>query len=388
MTNRNQKTMEASNAKIFAERIKIVLKYLKEIKISQFEIEEQLNYTSLSKAKNYSRYPQQIIERYTREELFNKILDEYGLAFNSESNSVFKKDSKIHGSPSNTSLNYIMYYYAFARETVGKAIVRIINDKKVVMDYRYDEHWEGSFQVIENYTFIDVEKTGGVTPVRKLICLFSGTRKTGRPILLGTYSTIKRDGFPAAGKIVFERVDDKAMLATKIKNKADPRIAYYLMNKVWVSETFTPNTLDNLSQSYKLINRFAGSYLFFYPKRNNEIEKGELIFNNDSSLHLSLKNMTYSGITNPVDNHTLRLELNDDAGFSEVVENRISLLMETSKSKYEPFYHCVGISNALESNSNSFECLIIEKKDFDQTPKEIREKSINCLIGTNTLNAK
>ena len=376
--------MEASNAKIFAERIKIALKYLKEIKISQFEIEEQLNYTSLSKAKNYSRYPQQIIERYTREELFNKILDEYGLAFNAENNSVFKKDSKIKTPSSNTSLNYIMYYYAFARETVGKAIVRIINDKKVVIDYRYDEHWEGTFQVIENYTFIDVEKTGGVTPVRKLICLFSGTRKTGRPILLGTYSTIKRDGFPAAGKIVFERVDDKSLLATKIKNKADPRIAYYLMNKVWVAETFTPNTLDNLSQSYKLINRFEGNYLLFYPKSNKEIEKGELTCNNDSSLHLSIKNMTYSGVMNPVDNHTMRLELNDDAGFSEVIENRISLLMETSKSKYEPFYHCVGISNALESSCNSFICLLIEKKLFDQTKKEERENIMNWLSETNS----
>jgi len=93
--------------------------------------------------------------------------------------------------------------------------------------------------------------------------------------------------------------------------------------------------------------------------------------------------MSYSGIINPIDNHTMKLELNDDAGFSELMENRISLLMETSKSKYEPFYNCFGISNSIESSCNSFNCLLIEDELYEQMSTEKKENIMSQLTNTN-----
>lgn len=376
--------MSISNSKVFAERIYKVLEYLKQFKILQTEIEDRLNYTSLSKAKNYDQYPQTIIERKTREELFNLILESYNLIYDEESDSFQKKESEITIKKDNNTLYYIMYYYAFARQTTGRAIVQIINNKRVIMDYRLDEHWEGTYNVIENYTFIFVEKLGGVTPVQKLICLFSGTKKHGRPILLGTYSTIKRDGFPAAGKIVFERINDKKLIGKKLKSEPDPRIAYYLKDNVLVSDTFTPNTLNDLTNKYKIINRYVGEYYFFYYI-SGKIMKAEMSCHEDSKVYLNIDKITYSGSLHPIDNHTMRIEVNDDVGFSDIGKNVIVLFMSLSKSSSDPFYCCSGISNALNTHSIAFKSLIIEKDLYDSNSQDKVKQILDKQIGSKSL---
>ena len=379
--------MSTLNAKIYAERIGKILDYLKIHKIPQYEVEQRINYTSLSKAKNYSRYPQTIIEKTTREELYIRLLDEFGLMFDEESNSITSEKKEIRKAKDDSTLYYIMYYYAFARQTVGKAIVKIINMNRVIMDYRLYEHWEGTCQVIENYTFLMMEKTGEVTPVQKLVCLFSGTKKTGRPILLGTYSTIKRDGIPAAGRILFERVYEKRSLVKRLKSETDPRIAFYLMNQVMVTETFTPNTLDDLHIWYKLVNRFAGNYYFYYPNTNGEVVRADMIWHDDSRIELNFAKVSYTGTVKPLDPHTLKLEIHDDPGYSDIYEARIVLFMNISKSGTGPFYNCVGISNALETSCNSFTCLLIEKELFDESPAKKTETQLEKIKCANSLHS-
>ena len=377
--------MTTSSAKVYAERVGRILAYLKEQKIPQCEVEQRINYTSLSKAKNYNRYPQTVIEKLTREELYNLLLKEFGLMYDENTDSVVQLKGDIRKTRDESTLYYIMYYYAFLRQTVGKAIVKIINMNRVIMDYRLYEHWEGTCQVIENYTFMMMEKTGEVTPVQKLVCLFSGTKKTGRPILLGTYSTIKRDGIPAAGKILFERVYDKKSLNKKIKSETDPRIAFYLMNQVMVTETFTPNNLDDLHIWFKLVNRFAGQYYFFYPNASREVIRAEMIWYDDSRIELNFAKISYAGSAKPLDPHTLKLEISDEAGYSDILEARIVLFMNISKTLTNPFYNCVGISNALETASNSFTCLLIEKEVYDESPAEKIESQLEKIKCTNSL---
>ncbi len=377
--------MEIESSKNYADRITKVLEYLKSKKISQYEIENRINYTSLSKAKNARRYPQKIIEKKSRQELLTILLDEYGLGYDEYSDKVNTIDKILKDPKEENALYYIMYYYAFARQIVGRAMVKIFNKKKVIMEYRLYEHWEGSCQIIENYTFLLVTKTGETTPVQKLICLFSGTEKLGRPILLGTYSTVKRDGIPAAGKILFERVYEKNNLERKLKADTDPRIAYYLMNKVLVTETFTPNSLDDLNSRYKLIQRFTGLYFLFFPGINRKYTKATLECFSDSSIILNLSNITYSGIVKPIDNHTLQFEMNDDIEMSNISENRIILFVNTIKSHYEPFYYCTGLSNAFESKCNSFESFLIEKELFNRSPDKNTAFILNKLKCVNTL---
>ena len=76
--------------------------------------------------------------------------------------------------------------------------------------------------------------------------MFQNDQKYGRPILLGTYSTVKRDGYPAAGKILFEKVNGKKEVLKRFASKVDQRIQKYLHNTVFTSETYTPNVLADL----------------------------------------------------------------------------------------------------------------------------------------------
>ncbi|MFZ0282175.1 MAG: hypothetical protein WAL29_11025 [Bacteroidales bacterium] len=372
-------------SRTYAERITVILDYLKSQKVKQYKVEERLNYTSLSKAKNYVRYPQMIIEKKTREELFHELLVEFGLVYDEITESVVKTGEVISNRRDNAILYYIMYYYAFARATVGKAMVRILNNYRVIMDYELDEHWEGTYEVIENYSFLMMEKIGGVTPVKKLICLFSGTKRTGRPILLGTYSTIKRDGIPAAGKILFERVYDEESLEKMIRKDVDPRITYYLFNAVWVTDTFTPNTLNDISKTYQHIKRFASDYYLFYPRANKELIRAALKCEDNSVALLNINTVNFYGHFGPIDNHTLKFEFSANIGISDLFTDTLILFVNTSKSKFEPFYICYGLSNAPEIQNNSFTSMMIEQELFDNTEAGTYDKTLSIIQDLNSI---
>ena len=369
--------------KEYAKRISTIIEYLKDNKISQYEIEERLNYTSLSKAKNYDKYPQTIIEKLSRKELYEKLLTEYGLKYDEKSNKVTHGTIKKSTDNDEGDQYFIMYYFAFLRDLIARAIVRIINNKYAIIDYQYDEHWEGTYEIIENYTFISVQKEGEVTPVKKLICLFSGTKKTGRPFLIGTYSTVKRDGIPAAGKIFFERVN-KNDITNKLKADVDTRIANFLLNKVFVTETFTPNTLDDMPTAYWMIKKFASEYYLFYPKINKELIRAELICFEDSRAILTIKGMTYTGFLQPVDNHTIRIELSSKTGFSQIYSDNVILFLNTYKANYDPFYLCNGIGSALEQKHNSFSCMIIEKSLYNESLNSISKDILSKITEMNS----
>lgn len=371
--------MNDSNGKILAERIHRVLSYLKSKKVTQYEVERKLNFTSLSKAKNFDRYPQPVIERKTRAELLHNLLAAYSLAYNEDLDVIEESIEETEPSYKPETIYYIMYYYAFARDTIDKAIIKIIDKRKVAIDYRLDEHWEGTYEVIENYTFIDVVKLGDTTPVRKLISLFSGTMKYGRPILLGTYSTVKRDGYPAAGTIVMEKVKSSTV-DKSLKSEVDPRISCYLANKVMVTETFTPNNLDGLNSSYSLIKSYSGSYYFFYPK-DNDLVRAELLLGNDSFSSLIMNGIKYSGHFMLLDVHTIKIELNDNAlGFSHTAKENLTMLINTKNQSLSPFYMARCLSNAFEDTPSVFKCLVVLKSKYDSSSLDKVLDDFECSI--------
>ncbi|MEP4534977.1 MAG: hypothetical protein ABJ004_17920 [Cyclobacteriaceae bacterium] len=359
-----------NSGKTLAERIELILSFLKSQKITQSEVESQLNYTSLSKAKNFEKYPQTVIEKKTRSELVSQLLQEYNLSYDETRNTISNNGDARPQQQLAQKMVYIMYYYAFARETIGRAIIHIVNKKKVTIEYPMNEYWEGTYDVVENYTFIQAEKKGDTTPVKKLICLFSGTEKHGRPILMGGYSTVKRDGFPVAGNVVLEKMDSDANLESRLKGEIDPRIAYYLSEKVMVAETFTPNNLDDLNSDFKMIVKYSGKYSL-HLKRADQILKGDLELTKTGGATIVVSAISYHGIFKLLDSHTIKIILKDASEFSNKIKEEIDVILKTNSHQHTPYYVGSGISNSFDSDTFSFECLAL-KAEFEQNEDEDR----------------
>ena len=355
--------MDEKNGRVLADRISKVLIHLKSKKITQYEVEQKLNFTSLSKAKNYGRYPQPVIEKKTRVELLDELLATYHLSYDEKLDEVTDLGDENLTNTDPDVIQYIMYYYAFARNTIDKAIVRIVGKRKVFIDYRLAEHWEGQYEVIENYIFINAVKLGDTTPVKKMISLFTGTMRYGRPVLLGTYSTVKRDGYPAAGKVVFVKYEDEN-IERALKESVDPKISYYIKKDVITTETFTPNHIDNLSKDYKLIESYSGNYVFLYSK-NETILQEELLINPDGTVFLSLSNVRYRGAFRLLNSHTLEIRMDDNEhSYSYGPTESITIMINTKNVTHQPFYLARCLSNAIESTPNIFTSFIVKKEQF------------------------
>lgn len=355
--------MQNMSGKELADRIGKVLQYLKVRKISQSEVEARLNYTSLSKAKNFQKYPQSIIEKKTRLELLLQILSTYNLAYNEDNDTVIESGEFDSIQKENKDcMYYIMYYYAFARETIGKAIIKIHNKKKVYINYPKNENWEGIYEVIENYTFISAEKKGDTTPVRKLICLFSGTEKFGRPILLGSYSTVKRDGYPVAGNLILLKSESEKQLEKMIKKETDPRIAHYLYEKIFVTDTFTPNSLKDLSRDYTLVQKYVASYNLFYKYEHDKL-MAELDLNKNGRANITIASVSYHGYFQLLDSQTIKIVLEDSFDFSHHVKEEITIILQTNQSIHLPLYVGSGVTNIFKSNKLNFKCVALNKEN-------------------------
>ena len=350
-----------------AELIGQTITFLKEKKISQQEIASRLNYTSLSKAKNIGSYPQTIIEKKTRQELLQSLFTEFSLQYNPEFERVELVSEHATSQPLSEVQFYIMHYYAFRRGVVDRAIIQIINKRKVIIDYRLDEHWEGICSVIENHTFIEVQKLGYSTPVKKLLCLFSGTMKYGRPFLLGTYSTVKRDGYPAAGRVLLQKAEDADSARVLLNEDSDYRIVSYLKHNVYVTKTFTPNSLNEInSDNYNHYARIVGEYHFIFPATSSEWAVIPLTLSNDFSASTEIHDIAYTGTASfynvNVLNITFRIFKNKDVdNFRKQALTLDINVREKSKAGYY-----VGTANSpdLHGAPSCFSCYLLPK-DLD-----------------------
>jgi hypothetical protein len=356
-----------------AQIIHKMIGFLKGNKISQQEIESRLNYTSLSKAKNYDKYPQMIIEKKTRAELIQELSNEFSLIYREADDSV----EFIDGQEGQLSLidteYYVMHYYAFAREISDRALVKIVNKRKVTIDnYIDEEHWEGLFSVIENYTFIELTKMGYTTPVKKLMCLFSGTMKYGRPILLGTYSTVKRDGYPAAGKVVLEKASSEEDAMNMINQESDFRIRGFLRNNVHVTRTFTPNKIDDLSFNHMdEYMQAVGEYRFFYPVPQDQWKWTDLIIRPDYSADVVLKDVLYKGSISLFNAETLSIRFRRKKVIpSEPTSHLLKVEINIRTRIKDKIMVCAGSSPSLHLYPSAFSCYLAPK---DISLKEIHE---------------
>lgn len=340
--------------------------FLKTKKITQQEIESRLNYTSLSKAKNNDRYPQSVIERKTRQELLKELLDEFSLFYNEAYDRIeIVSEEKVNTSLSDISC-YIMHYYAFSRNIVDRALVQIVNKRKVIIDYHLgDEHWEGTFNVVENYTFIEAQKLGYTTPVKKLICLFSGTMKYGRPILLGTYSTVKRDGYPAAGRIVFQKMENSELARAALNENSDDRIIAYLKNDVIISKTITPNSLDELLPiKISLLSTISGDYTLIYPDNNQKLIQTRLTIKSNFQVEMLINKTILKGKLFIENINTVQCKFNVTTELNNDDFSLLTLIINIRKKSDKGIYSATATSSVIHGRVSSFGCYLIKSRDL------------------------
>ena len=71
---------------------------------------------------------------------------------------------------------YVIYYYSYAKQIIGKGLVSIKEKKWVTIDFNDPKHtsslWKGSFDVVESYTFLSLEKKGDTAPVKSVLFIF------------------------------------------------------------------------------------------------------------------------------------------------------------------------------------------------------------------------
>lgn len=306
--------MENLTSKETAEILNKLINYLKDQKITQAEIGERIHYTSLSKAKNYKSYPQKIIENKTRTELLTLILTEYNLEYIAAKGTFAKLSDTDTGQIPviKDEIVYNLYYYSSKKGKTAKGILKIINKQRTEIIYADPtltrSEWKGSYEVVENHTFILTEKQGESTPVKSLFSLFSGTVKYGRPILLGTYNSVKRDGFPTSGKILLLKAEDEITALQRLEAETDPRIEIWLKNSNYTTETITPGSLDELPVLL-LPEGMTGTYHCWFPDSNQEIQETFLKINADRTVQFQLYEHALSGNIIHADKKVLQLHL-------------------------------------------------------------------------------
>ncbi|WP_411029794.1 hypothetical protein [Spongiimicrobium sp. 3-5] len=357
--------MERSNKEV-ALLIKHVIDYLKSKKISQQDIESRINYTSLSKAKNLDKYPQPVIEKKTRAELLALLFEEFSLFYNEANERV----ESMEGATIKTNLSdvqyFIMHYYAFARGVVDRALVQVVNKRKVIMDYRIQEHWEGTYNVVENYTFIEVTKMGYATPVKKLLSLFSGTMKYGHNYLLGTYSTVKRDGFPAAGRVILEKAKTKTEADLILNRDSDYRIVGYLKDNVYLTKLSTPKDLDDIvSTHHNHYLKLVGAYKFIIPTKQNSWSMTELIIKKDFSAYMEINDVQYDGYASFININVLNLKFTRKKQDSISIRKQIlNMHINVRRTSDNHVYTCAASSPIIHGEPSAFSAYLVLHSNF------------------------
>lgn len=356
----------------YAELIDKVLDFLKEHKISQNSISERINYYSLSKIKNSKKYPQKIIEGKNRYEIFTEILDVYGLKYDYEEDLFTGVGGEFKVSTiKDNAIYYVLYYFSFAKQFVGKGLVTITDKKWVTLEFNDPNHtfafWRGTFEVVESYTFLYLEKKGNTTPVKALYSFFSGTIKHGRPVLIGTYSTIKRDGSPTAGNVVMEKVSTKDFGSKKILDDTDPRVTAFLLNKNFTLETITPPTISDLPKLL-LNNLFVGNFIFYWPYKNGRILNGKMTIKETAEIIATFENLIFKGTVKLNDHNTLYLKLKNSRINRNLKSNNVHAYLNINNyNAKDGVIAGILITPSLLVTPSSFPILIIKKgKELSQ----------------------
>ncbi len=357
------------------------IELLKGHKINQQEIELRLNYTSLSKAKNEVKYPSIIIEKKTRKEILQALFNEFSLFHNKENDRIELVSGRdLDGKPNDVQY-FIMHYYAFARGVVDRALIKIMNKRKVVMDYRINEHWEGVYHVIESYTFIEVTKMGYSTPVKKLLSLFSGTKKYGHKYLLGTYSTVKRDGYPAAGRVILESASSEEKALQLLHEDSDYRIVSYLKNNVYLTKLSTPNTLDDIvSDHHKHYINLIGKYHIIVPAKSNTWNVKMLTIHKDFSATVEINNVVYYGDSNFINVNVLNIVFtrkNQDGLTIRKQILNLNINIRTSSSNH--IFTCTASSPIIHGTPSAFSAFLVPSEFYK--PQLLNKLKHNLILG-------
>jgi len=376
--------MRELNNSEYSELINKLLIFLKQYRISQSSVSDRINYYSLSKVKNSLRYPQIIIEKQSRKELFVIILKSYNLRYDYESEQFLGIEGEFLGDHKDSEIIfYVIYYFSLAKQIIGKGFVTIKEKKWTTIDFNDPNHtssiWKGTFEVVESFTFLSLEKKGNTTPVKAFYSFFSGTIKYGRPILIGTYSSIKRDGSPTTGTVILEKVNTKEEGINKIKEETNPKIFSYLRNKNFTVESITPTTIDDLPK-LSLSSQLVGKYACYWPFKNDRICKSIIEIENTGTVRANFENQLYEGSVDYSHNNSINISMQNAKSFKALKKNDIQAYLNINN--YDRNYGMIAgvmITPNLFSVPASFPVLFIESNKI--VSKKLIESYFNKMEG-------
>jgi hypothetical protein len=181
--------------------------------------------------------------------------------------------------------------------------------------------------------------------------------------LLGTYSTVKRDGYPAAGKVVLEKVDSEEEAFVVINEESDYRIRGFLRDNVHVTRTFTPISLDDLSFSH--IDEYlqaVGEYRFYYPMGTDQWRWTDLTILPDHSGEVYIKDVRYKGSISLFNAETLSIRFRRKKVIpSEPTSHLLKVEINLRNKINNQIMACAGSSPFLHKYPSSFSCYLAPK---------------------------
>ncbi|MEO0684553.1 MAG: hypothetical protein AAFY76_05775, partial [Cyanobacteria bacterium J06649_11] len=212
--------------------------------------EYRIEYTSLSKARNFPRYrnlKSDLIGGQSMGDVHQNIFEKYPLELNTETNDIQiivegSQNGNGRLAPTKEVIPYVYYYYTDSIQGVNKGILLFHERGGIELrvfsprDVSQSVSWFGTYKFSGMYLFVEVE-TGKANQFKSLQTYFSGVPSIWQKFYVGTYNGIRADGTLFVGKGLLQKVSSEEEAIEYLHKESDPKIANFLEGEVLSVET-------------------------------------------------------------------------------------------------------------------------------------------------------
>ncbi|MEO0899614.1 MAG: hypothetical protein AAFY71_24605 [Bacteroidota bacterium] len=235
------------------------LSILKKQGISQSEVEYKIDFTNLSKARNFLKYrnlKSDLIGGQSLGNILNKIFDAYPLELNEQTNTVqLNPNGKLNGQngieKTKDITHYVYYYYTDSVKRINKGIILFKSRGEVELrvfspvNITQSVSWYGTFRFGGMYLFIEVQ-TGDTNQFKSMHSYFSGIPRIWQNYYVGIYNGIRADGTLLVGKSLLQKVESREAAYEALGQETDPIITNFLEGEILSVKTKVIQDLSSL----------------------------------------------------------------------------------------------------------------------------------------------
>lgn len=220
--------------------INLALIALKKQGITQQEVGEKIEFSSLSKAKKFSQYKNRnsnLIGGKSLNEVLHNIVEAYSLHLDDKkANFIISDSSILHNDLAQKNALescYLFHYYTDSVNGINRGILSFKTSGEVVLtiispfNKELRNTWKGTFKFTNMYLFVELN-SGSDSSFTSLHTYFAGIANTWLDYFQGTYNGIRADGTLLVGKSLLERVVDEQKANELIHEPIDDRVKRFL----------------------------------------------------------------------------------------------------------------------------------------------------------------